>query len=292
MLKNIKALLPIILMLLGGIIGDYAKGLTPLIPYIISAMLFMTFLSVRPQDITWKRSHLYLLGMHVIICLAGYVVTYPLGQELQNATLICLMMPAATAGPVMVQALGGQAGYTIGYVLLSHLVIVLVAPSVFPYLEQDIYIDFWLTAKSVFYQVFGLVVPAILLAWGIRYTYLKLALRLAKRSDINIGLWYLSLILLMAHIVSTTHIEDVVRFVPSIAMGLICCLAQFGLGQMIGCKLKTNVIATRHALGHKNTTLGIWLASMYLSPETAISAASYVVWQNILISYLLARHRS
>lgn len=292
--RSMKGLLPIIFMIAGGLIGDYARGLTPIIPYIISAMLFMTFLSVRPLDIVWKRSHFYLLGLHIVLGIIGYIATYPLGSELQNAALICLMMPAATASPAIVQALGGRPGYVIGYILLSHIFIVLIAPSIFPYLNTTASSDFWQTARSVLHQIFNLVMPAILLAWGLRYLFPNVMKKISSKSGINIGLWYLSLVLLMAHIVSTSNIMmHTERFIAGIACGLICCVVQFAAGQWMGLRLdNNNHTAIRHALGQKNTTLGIWLASMYLSPYAVIAAASYVVWQNVLISYFLARQQS
>ena len=41
----------------------------------------------------------------------------------------------------------------------------------------------------------------------------------------------------------------------------------------------------------KNTSLAIWIAYMYLTPEASIGAGCYVLWQNIINSYELWQHR-
>jgi BASS family bile acid:Na+ symporter len=42
-------------------------------------------------------------------------------------------------------------------------------------------------------------------------------------------------------------------------------------------------------MGQKNTTLVIWIATLYAGPVVALAPTCYVVWQNLVLSYLSAR---
>ena len=89
------------------------------------------------------------------------------------------------------------------------------------------------------------------------------------------------------------------------------CLAQFGLGKLIGYKMpaaskgrdyqdvlinpaaapKTmegvSSITAGQAFGQKNTSLGVWMANTYLDPMASLGAAAYIIWQNLFNSLQL-----
>ena len=41
----------------------------------------------------------------------------------------------------------------------------------------------------------------------------------------------------------------------------------------------------------KNTALAIWVSWLYLSPLSSVGAGCYVLWQNMINSYELWKHR-
>jgi hypothetical protein len=95
------------------------------------------------------------------------------------------------------------------------------------------------------------------------------------------------------------------------------CLAQFGLGKLIGYKMpaaskgtdyqdvlinpaaapKTmegvSSITAGQAFGQKNTSLGVWMAQTYLDPLSSLGAAAYIIWQNIFnsVQLFVAAHK-
>jgi BASS family bile acid:Na+ symporter len=46
-------------------------------------------------------------------------------------------------------------------------------------------------------------------------------------------------------------------------------------------------ITAGQAFGQKNTSLGVWMAQMYLDPLASLGAAAYIIWQNLFNSVQL-----
>jgi len=124
-------------------------------------------------------------------------------------------------------------------------------------------------------------------------------------------LWVASIIILSA-VVTETVISNFEFQISNILILLVAsffaCLVQFGLGKLIGYYLpapskgrdyqdvlinpaaapKTmagvSSITAGQAFGQKNTSLGVWMAQMFLDPMSALGAAAYIIWQNLFNS--------
>ena len=127
-------------------------------------------------------------------------------------------------------------------------------------------------------------------------------------------LWVASIIVLSATVtqtVITNYQSQMTNMLILLACSFFACLLQFGLGKWIGYKLpapskgkdyqdvlinpaaapKTmagvSSITAGQAFGQKNTSLGVWMAQMYLDPLSALGAAAYIIWQNLFNSVQL-----
>ena len=127
-------------------------------------------------------------------------------------------------------------------------------------------------------------------------------------------LWVASIIVLSATVtqtVITNYQSQMTNMLILLACSFFACLLQFGLGKWIGYKLpapskgkdyqdvlinpaaapKTmagvSSITAGQAFGQKNTSLGVWIAQMYLDPLSALGAAAYIIWQNLFNSVQL-----
>lgn len=282
-------------MLLGGMLAQWLSPLSPIIPYIISAMLFVTFLQIRPRDLSIRRSHALLMGVQAIGTVAAYLIGLSVSQTVAAGLLLCFITPAATAGPVVVGLLRGDSGYTTTYVLLSHAAIILVAPIVLPAVGRNLYdVSFAEQSYAIFAQIFPLIVPAIALAWAVRYVAPRSAERIGRQSWLSFTLWLVSLLLLMAHTVHFIRERDSIRMADIALMagvGFVACVTQFAVGEWLGKRIGAERHAVRHACAQKNTTLAIWLASLFLTSLSALACAAYIIWQNLAIAYVLAKHK-
>jgi len=85
----------------------------------------------------------------------------------------------------------------------------------------------------------------------------------------------------------TEHIKTEILLAVS---ALVICLVQFALGHWLG-RRYGDESAGGQALGQKNTVLAIWLAQSFLNPLACIAPTAYIVWQNIVNSYQIYKHR-
>ena len=80
------------------------------------------------------------------------------------------------------------------------------------------------------------------------------------------------------------HAETTVRLLTAIAVtALLVCIFQFAVGRYIG-RYFQHAQEAGQALGQKNTTFAIWLASTYLNPLSSVGPGCYILWQNIINS--------
>lgn len=293
---HVKGFVPLMVLVLGYFLSEILDPLTPVIPYIITAMLFMTFLKVKPSDIKWRWSHLALLALQIALAIGVYLMIAPFHADAATAMLLCFLTPAATAGPSIVQILRGDTAYIASYVLITHLAFILITPFLFPYVggievSEGILMQMW----HIFYHVARLVLPAIVVAWLIVYLKPKVAFRLGSQTQINYSFWLLSLLLLIAHttmyLKRSTHFEVSDLYLVA-SLGLVTCVLQYLLGHVIAHRLGIEQHASRHSLGQKNTSLSIWIAALFLPPLAGIGITSYIIWQNIIISSVMSYYSS
>lgn len=290
-LQHLKSFVPLGVLLLGYLMSEPLDPMTPLIPYIITAMLLLTFMKVRPQDLQWRWTYLALLLLQIILAGGAYFALLPFHKEAATAMLLCFLTPTATAGPSIVQILRGDTAYITGYLLISHLAFVLLTPFVFPYVGGAAQGSIWMQMWAVFYDVARLVVPAILGGWLLAYLSPRWASRIGGMTGLSYALWLLSLILLIAHtclyLRRSTHFELSDLYLVAI-LGLITCVMQYLIGHVLAPRLGIELHAGRHSLGQKNTSLSIWIAALYLPPLAGIGITSYIIWQNIVISSVMS----
>lgn len=294
--QRLKGFTPLGVLALGYLFSKPLYPLSPVIPYIITAMLFITFLKVRPRDITWRWSHLALLIVQVGLSLGAYFIIAPFHKEAAIAMMLCFLTPTATAGPSIVQILKGDTGYITSYLLITHLAFILLTPFLFPYLggielKDGILVQMW----HVFYHVARLVLPAIAGGWIVAYLWPRVAKRLGSMTQVNYSLWLLSLLLLIAH--TTVYLQHSTHFALGdlylvAGLGLLTCAMQYFLGHILAPFLGVERHAGRHSLGQKNTSLSIWIAALFLPPLAGIGITSYIIWQNIIISSIMSYYTS
>ncbi len=293
MKRAIKNLLPIFFMLLGIVMYPIANSLRALIPWVIGVMLFLTYLKVKPRDMKLLPQHFIFLAVQLALMCLAYGLIYNLNYDYAEAILLCFLMPSATAGPAIVRLLSGKSGFTASYVLLTHFALILLAPLLFPLVHQTaIEISFLSLASSIFMTIAPLIILPMLLAWGFLFIKPKLSEKIAQNKQMPYFLWLFSVWLLMGKttvfLLDSPSLNTQTFLIVGVLSALACAL-QFVFGAKLSLRLGIETNAGRHAMGQKNTSLAIWLATLYLSPSSALAAAAYILWQNFVITYRLAK---
>lgn len=265
---------------------EWCGGITA--PLCIYSMLFCTFCRVNGRDMKPSWLHLWLMVVQLVLAVALYFMLLPLGDTIAQGGMICALAPMAMGAVVIAGMLGAKVETMATHSLICNLVIAFVAP---PLLSA------WgngtCTVTEILMRVAPLLITPFLLAQMCRWFTPKVARWIGSHSMISFYIWLLSLILIMGK--TTTFIiasgtEHLVVEIILAVVALVVCLLQFRLGHWLGLKYGDRA-AGGQALGQKNTVLAIWLAQSFLNPLACVAPTAYIVWQNIVNSYQIYRHR-
>lgn len=330
-------------MILGAVGFPIFRHLTCLLPPMIFLMLFFTFCKVNPLDLRLHRWHWLVLTIQLILTgLTFYGVEwglqllnriYPLSPNaihtIAQGIMVCVIMPTATAAPIIAGKLGGSIQNLTAFTLLSNIATAIVVPAFFPIVNPEAGIDFINAAWMILRKVAPLLIGPFLSAWILRVAYNAYQRKHNSNKTFSLShtwatlpfyLWAGTLIILMAEITYTLiHQHYSAMTIFALCLGaLLTCTVQFLLGRWIGWHFpapnkgedyhdvlidpnaanysiaQVSQITAGQAFGQKNTTLGVWMAQTYLLPIAAIGPAAYIIWQNLINSIQLsmaAKHK-
>lgn len=213
-------------------------------------------------------------------------------KVLMEALLMCCISPCATAAAVVTQKLGGSLEQMTTYTFLSNFLTVLLAPVCFPLIEKGADITFMAAFTKILHEVFLVLVVPMLLAYVVKHYMKGLHRRIVSVRDLSYYLWACSLMIVTGTTVKNiVHAEVSVWLLTAIALlGLIICVVQFAVGRFIG-HYFDHAQEAGQALGQKNTAFAIWLSSAYLNPLSSVGPGCYILWQNIVNSVEIWKHR-
>lgn len=326
----------IIAMLIGAVGYRWFRHLDGCMPTLIFLMLFFTFCKINPLDLRLRAWHAIVLCCQLAltagiyyglrcglqICAAQWGLTPMDIEVMSQGIMVCVIMPTATAAPIIAGKLGGSIQNLTTFSLLSNIATALVVPAFFPIVNPSAHIAFLPAMWHILCRVGPMLLGPFIAAWMLRLGYeayyrhkgAPRSFALSKTwASMPFYLWVVLLIVLIARITYTLLVEDYTGYaiVVLCAGALITCLLQFALGRWIGyqfpasshgadyCDVLINPSAADYsinqkssitagqAFGQKNTALGVWLAQMYLHPLSAIGPAAYIIWQNLFNSWQL-----
>lgn len=265
--------------------------------YMLFAMLLIVYCKVDWKKFRWKRWHINLLLIQFLGCMAFYLLAFKFNERVAEAGMLCLLTPTATSAPVITGLLGGSVMGLITYSISSNLLVAFFAPLYFTLIgahgtdaENLTFCEAFLTILSkAFPLIFGPFIVAMILKRFVRpvYNFFR------EKQGISFWLWTLALVLLMAKTTTDLLQMDASELPAAFSMALvslITCLYQFIAGRRFG-RSYHNRVASGQAYGQKNTILAIWMAQTFFTPIVAIAPATYVLWQNLVNSWQLSRHR-
>lgn len=286
-----KYLLPIA-MIIGIAFHNPLAILSPITPYLLSLMLFITYCRISWSDIRLTKFHYILLAIQYIGSALIYLAVRPFNETLAQAVMICVLAPTATSAPVVVSILGGNIASVAAFSMFSNLSVAFVAPLYLSLIGQ--------TGSEVpfitsFWYIFRKVVPIIVLPFFVALFLKKASPDLHRKvrsaQIVSFYIWAAALTVVIGNVANFVIAQDDGKYTLEIVIGLISlavCLLQFGTGRMIGSRFD-RTIAGGQGLGQKNTILAIWLTQTYLNPVASLGPGLYVLWQNLVNSYQIWR---
>ena len=267
--------------------------LAPVIPYLLSVMLFITYSRIILRDIRLTKFHYILLSIQYGGSMLVYLLFFKFNTTLAQAAMICVLAPTAASAPVITGILGGNISSIAAYSFISNLSIALLSPLFLALIggASGETISFGGSVLIIFKKVFPVLLLPFILAVTISKVSPKLHNTIQKAQILSFYLWAVALTIVTSNVTKFISIQGNASYELKIAMAgvaLIICVLQFWFGRRIGKKYNSTV-AGGQGLGQKNTILAIWLTQTYLNPVASIGPGSYVLWQNIVNSYQLWR---
>ncbi len=261
-------------------------------PILIFAMLFITFCKVNPHDLKLRRWHGWLLliqgGAFALLSLLLIARPDLPGRVVAEGAMLCLICPTATAGAVVTAKLGGDAAGLTTYTILINIVAAVAVPLFVPLVHPHPGLDFLTSFFMIMGKVFPMLICPFFAAMLVRWLFPRVLAAVAARRNLAFNIWAVSLALAIAVTArSIAHSSVALAWQAGIAAAsLVCCVAQFALGRLLGRRYGCPVSAGQ-SLGQKNTVFAIWMGYTFLTPVSAIAGGFYSIWHNMYNSWKL-----
>ncbi len=289
MLKFIKDFILPIAMITGALAYKWVIHLSFLTPYLIFLMLLLTFCRISLKEIRFHPTHLWLLLIQLTVSIGAYFLLKPFNEILAQGAMLCILVPTASSAAVITGMLGGNVGLLTANVLFCNIAVAIAAPVYFSLASMGESMAFLQSVWYICQKVFPLLILPLFIATAINKWLPKVSRILLKKPKATFYLWVVALTIVTGITVDMMLNQGKDQYSTEwglLIISLILCCLQFFAGRYIG-KLYGKTVSVGQALGQKNTILAIWMAQTYLHPLTAIAPAGYIIWQNIINSYLL-----
>ena len=277
-------------MVLGAAFHSWIGVLAPAMPYLLAAMLFITYCRIRLDAIGLPFSLVLLLVVQIGGGVGVYFLLRPVDALVAQGARICVMCPVATAAPVVTGMLGGNVERVMAFSVLSNVAVALVAPLMLAYVGHSATSAFSSLLLEISAKVLPLLLLPLLAALLFRRLSSKACAAVARRQSVSFYLWAVTLTIVMARAFNFILTEaDSLRVSLTLAfVALVACVALFAVGHLIGLRYH-DAVASTQSLGQKNTILALWMSLSFLNPLSSVAPASYIIWQNIINSAQLFR---
>ena len=257
-------------------------------PFFIFSMLFCTFCRVNIRDMKPTWLHLWLMVAQIVGTVGVYYLLLPLGDTVAQGGMICALAPMAMGAVVIAGMLGANVATMATHSLVCNVIIAFVAPPL---------LRLWGNGECTGLQILARVAPLLIAPFVVsqlcRWFTPRAARWIGNHSMISFYIWLFSLVVIVGkttHFIIENGTEHLADEMLMAAIALVVCLLQFGIGHRLG-KHYGDKAAGGQALGQKNTVLAVWLAQSFLNPMSCIAPTAYIVWQNIVNSYQIYKHR-
>jgi len=257
-------------------------------PFFIFSMLFCTFCRVDIREMRPSWLHFWLMVAQIVGTVVVYWLLLPLGDTVAQGGMICALAPMAMGAMVIAGMLGAKIETMATHSLICNILTAFIAPPL---------LSMWgngtCTISEILLRVTPLLISPFVVAQLCRWLTPKAAHWVGSHAMISFYLWLGSLVVIMGkttHFIIESGTEHIRTEILLAVSALVICLVQFAVGHWLG-RRYGDESAGGQALGQKNTVLAIWLAQSFLNPLACIAPTAYIVWQNLVNSFQIYKHR-
>ena len=292
-LAKLKPWMLPIAMICGILFHGVIDSVQFLAPYLIFAMLLITFCRIRPSEFSFPALVWCIVAIQIFGGIGAFFALKPFSVDIAQGTMICFLCPTATAAPVITAMLGGSITILVAISIVSNIALAIIGPAFLAYAGEGAagHISFVDSFLLIMAKVGPMIIGPMILAFLLLWLTPKVHKSLADHQSLSFYLWAVSLILVVGRAVTFAMAEPSDRIPEMLALALLAggtCILQFIIGRKFGQHFGDR-IAGAQGLGQKNTVLAVWLATTYLNPISSIAPAAYIAWQNSINAFQIYR---
>ena len=274
-----------IAIVLGLLLHKWCAIFSFLVPFIIFAILLLTFTAVDLRKLRFSMLDLWLMLFQIVVSTGGYTLITLLGGShiVAEGLLIGVLCPVASSVAVIACLLGANRETVTTYTIVGNLMVALVAPVVFSLVGDHPELDIVDSMLLMFTKIGSTLALPFFLAVLFQLLLPKANAVLARYNALGFYLWAIALLFTLGQTIDYIFLNGEGNWSSIIWLGglsLLFCVVQFATGRWLG-KKYGDVIGGGQLLGQKNTAFGIWMANTFLSPLSSVFLAFYSVFQNV-----------
>lgn len=228
-LRKLKPWMLPLAMLCGLLFHNAIEAVAFFTPWLIFAMLFITFCRLEPKKMRITGLSLSLLAVQLGGAVAVYLALLPVSGDVAQGAFICVFCPTATAAPVITGMLGGNISRLATFSLVSNMAVAVTAPAAFT-LMGTTEIDFAESVSTIALRVLPLILGPLVTALVLKGVAPSVHRRISSSQSIGFYLWAVSLIIVVGRAVSFVMKEPPSRIPELVALALVAgvvCIVQF-----------------------------------------------------------------
>ena len=279
--------------LLGLLLHRWCAMFSFIVPFLIFSILLLTFTAVDLRRLRMTMLDLWLIMFQIIVSISCYLAISLLGGShiVAEGVLIGVLCPVASSVAVVACMLGANRETVTTYTIVGNLMVAIVAPVVFSLIgdhpEMGLIDGFLLMISKIGST---LALPFFIAAL-LQFMLPRANAFIANYKGFGFYLWAVALLFTLGQTIDYIFLNGQGNW-GSIAwlggLSLLFCIIQFGFGRWLG-RRHSNVIGGGQLLGQKNTAMGIWMSTTFLSPLSSVFLAFYSVYQNLFNAWQIAQ---
>ena len=253
-------------------------------------MFYLVLLKINFSKLVPRKEHLPVLAANLAMGLVPYAILKALGYDaLALAVFFAGITPTANAAPVVMDFLEGNVEFVLTGFVITNFVIDIALIGLLPMVTGNFSVSFLF---EVVKQMSLIVLLPLCCAAVTKFICRKLNKAVpAAPGMVTFSIWCGSLFVISAQstLFFQQHREISIQSILLTALLILAvCAANFTLGKFAGGKNFRKEAA--QTLGQKNTTLTIFLALTFGTPEAALGPTFYVLWHNLWNACQMYRH--
>lgn len=279
--------------LVGGyFLRQMCAALSPAVPYVIFAILVLTFSGVKLASLRPTKLDLWIGLFQVAVSIGVYeAVKAVSGNEVvAQGAMMCVLCPVASSVTVVASMLGASAVRTTTYTIVGNLLVSVVAP-VYITIIADGGLGFATSLGLIFYKIALVIALPFFLVLMLQKFIPRINARVAAYKQASFYLWAFALFVTIgqtADFVVERWQGDIGNVFWLGVVSMSICIVQFACGRMLG-RRYGDFVAGGQLLGQKNSAMGIWMQNTFLNPVSSVAMAFYSIWQNLFNSWQIYR---